>query len=366
MTPIDEKPPPRVAVVVPAYRASRSIVDVIASIPPLVDDIVVVDDCSPDDTAARAATAGDPRVHVIRHAANQGVGGATWTGLTAAVARGAEIVVKMDADGQMDPAHLPRLLAPVIAGTADYAKGNRFVHRRQLGAMPRLRRIGNTGLSFLTKAASGYWTVFDPSNGYLAIGAHLVDRLDPARIDQRYFFETSMLVELRIAGAVVVDVDVPARYGDEVSGLCEWSSLRTFPGRLLRALARRVRILHFGHGIGATAAFLSVGAALSAAGAAFVARLWWESATAAASDATIAAACLILGARCLLQAVLLDAQSQPTEPLGRLDTRQRRAAHPVRGPAPGLQDEPGKVARELASIVEGLHEEPAGMPECRG
>ncbi len=310
--------------VVPAYRAAQSIAGVIGSIPPFVADIVVVDDCSPDDTSARAAAAGDGRVHIVRHTTNQGVGGATWTGLTEAVARGAEVVVKMDADGQMDPAHLPRLLAPVLAGTADYAKGNRFIHRRQLGTMPLLRRVGNTGLSFLTKAASGYWDVFDPTNGYLAVGAHVLDYLDPTHIDKRYYFETSMLLELSLARAVVVDVDVPARYRDEVSGLSEWSSLRTFPPRLLRALLRRLYVLHFVRDFGLTAVFLIGGAALSGFGIAFGAWHWWQSVQTAsvtpAGTVMIAALSLIVGVQCLLQAVLLDVQSQPTKPLGRLDT----------------------------------------------
>jgi hypothetical protein len=251
------------------------------------------------------------------------VGGATWTGFTEAVARGADVVVKMDADGQMDPAHLSRLLAPLLSGAADYAKGNRFIHRRQLGTMPLVRRVGNTGLSFLTKAASGYWNIFDPTNGYVAVGAHVLDYLDPARIDKRYFFETSMLLELSLARAVVVDVDIPAHYGDEVSGLCEWSSLRTFPRRLLRALLTRVYILHFVRDFGLTAVFLTGGAALSGFGAAFGAWAWWQSAQTAsvtpAGTVMIAAMSLIVGLQCILQAVLLDVQSQPTKPLRRRD-----------------------------------------------
>jgi len=322
----DQRTLRRIAVVVPAYRAARTIAAVIGSIPPFVSDIVIVDDGSPDDTAACAAASLDPRVHIVRHTTNQGVGGATWTGLTEAVARGADVVVKIDADGQMDPEHLPRLLAPVLAGTADYAKGNRFIHRRQLGSMPLLRRIGNTGLSFLTKAASGYWNVFDPTNGYLAVGAHVLDYLDPTYIDKRYFFETSMLLELSLARAVVVDVFVPARYGDEVSGLSEWSSLRTFPQRLLRALLRRVYILHFVRDFGLTAVFLIGGAALSGFGIAFGSWAWWQSArtdsVTPAGTVMIAALSLIVGVQCLLQAVLLDVQSQPTTPLRRLDAGQ--------------------------------------------
>lgn len=147
--------PTRVAVVIPAFRAAGSVGGVIESIPELVRRIIVVDDACPEGTGAAAAATGDARVEVLRHARNEGVGGAVLTGLHAALVDGAGIVVKIDADGQMDPAEIPRLIAPLLAGEADYAKGNRWRDSPRLRLMPLRRRLGNLGLSLLAKAVSG-------------------------------------------------------------------------------------------------------------------------------------------------------------------------------------------------------------------
>src|SRR5437667_7377058 len=216
---------PVIAVVIPAYKAAGHIEAVLAGIPPLVRHVVVVDDASPDETRKIVERSPDPRVRLVVHERNQGVGGAVLTGYDAAIAAGAEIIVKMDADDQMDPAYLWTLVLPIVRGEADYTKGNRFLHSRELDSMPVLRRIGNAGLSFLTKAASGYWNVFDPTNGYTAIHASVVGLLDRERIDRRYFFESSMFLELSLHRAVVCDVYIPARYGNETRSLYDSHSL---------------------------------------------------------------------------------------------------------------------------------------------
>jgi glycosyltransferase involved in cell wall biosynthesis len=169
---------PLIAVVIPAYRAERQILKVLSGIPSFVSFIVVVDDCSPDTTAELVRNHTDPRIHLVSHSANQGVGGAVLTGYNRALELGAEIIAKMDSDDQMDPAYLIPLLAPILTGQADYTKGNRFLHVNELQSMPLIRRIGNAGLSFLTKAASGYWNIFDPTNGYTAIHASIIPLLE--------------------------------------------------------------------------------------------------------------------------------------------------------------------------------------------
>lgn len=156
---------PHIAVVIPTYKAEAHVAGVVAALPAFVRTVVVVDDASPDESALRVQELGDARVALVRHTQNTGVGGAMVSGYRRAIELGADVMVKMDADGQMDPARLPALLAPVLAGTADYAKGNRFVHATALGRMPLLRRIGNVGLSFLTKLASGYWGCSTPATG---------------------------------------------------------------------------------------------------------------------------------------------------------------------------------------------------------
>jgi len=157
----------RVVLVIPAYCAQASVRAVVEGFRELVDLVIVVDDASDDGTAEAALAAGDAVV-VLRHEVNRGVGGAMKTGIAEALRRGADIVVKVDADGQMDPAELPALLRPLLSREADVAKGNRWHHGRALEAMPVLRRVGNLALGFLVRASSGAWRVFDPTNGYVA------------------------------------------------------------------------------------------------------------------------------------------------------------------------------------------------------
>ena len=162
---------PTIAVVIPAFHASAQIKKVLEGIPHFVTRVFVVDDCSTDETSDVTKGVQDSRITLIQHTENQGVGGAMISGYKAALNAGASIVIKVDADGQMDPLYMRKLIAPLVEGNADYAKGNRFLHRRSLATMPWIRRLGNIGLSFLTKLASGYWNIFDPTNGYTAIHA---------------------------------------------------------------------------------------------------------------------------------------------------------------------------------------------------
>ena len=204
----------RIAVVIPCYRASDRILGVLGAIGPECAAIFVVDDGCPEGTGKLVRDrVTDPRVRVLSHDRNRGVGAAVMTGYRAALADGADIIVKMDGDGQMAPADLPALVAPILEGSSDYAKGNRFAELSGLPAMPVVRMIGNAALSFVTKFSSGYWDVFDPTNGYTAIHAEVVARLPLDRIAPRYFFESDMLFRLYTVRAVVCDVPMPALYG---------------------------------------------------------------------------------------------------------------------------------------------------------
>ncbi|HWJ93415.1 MAG TPA: glycosyltransferase family 2 protein, partial [Telluria sp.] len=209
-----------IAVVIPSYKVTRHILDVIAGIGPEVSRIYVVDDKCPDKSGDFVrAHCQDPRVTVLEHEVNQGVGGAVMTGYRAAIADGARVIVKVDGDGQMDASLIPAFVAPILAGEADYAKGNRFFNLERITAMPPVRLFGNAVLSLLTKLSSGYWDLFDPTNGYTAIHADAARYLPFDKISRRYFFETDMLFRLNTLGAVVVDVPMDAVYGDEVSNL---------------------------------------------------------------------------------------------------------------------------------------------------
>src|SRR5712691_4693707 len=190
---------PSIVVVIPAYRVASLITEVITRVPPEVGHIIVVDDASPDNLQEVLQKVPDQRLIVLCHKANRGVGGAMKTGFQKALELEADIIVKIDGDGQMDPQLIPQFIRPIIAGQADLTKGNRFAHLFFVRHMPLIRRLGNLALSFLVKMASGYWHVFDPCNGYLAIRASLLHSLAFDRLGERYFFETSLLCEAYFA-----------------------------------------------------------------------------------------------------------------------------------------------------------------------
>lgn len=311
---------PAIAVVIPAFRAATTVGNVIVSVPSFVRHIVVVNDASPDRTGDVVRDLGDPRVVLVEHAENQGVGAAMMSGYERAVALGAEIIAKMDSDGQMDPEHLLALITPIVTGEADYTKGNRFLHERELRSMPGRRRVGNAGLSFLTKLASGYWDIFDPTNGYTAIHASVVPLLSAERIAKRYFFESSMLLHLSLLRAVVRDVYIPARYpAGAASHLSESHAALHFPWRLLRGFLRRVRLEYFVRDFTAVSLYLVAGLVLVLFGGIWGVWHWALAAQAGvvASTGTVMIAVLpiIVGVQLLLQALTLDIQNIPKQPV---------------------------------------------------
>lgn len=237
---------PRIGVVIPCYRVSRHIVGVIEAIGPEVTAVYVVDDRCPEGTAdiVRDRVA-DSRIHILRHAVNKGVGGATMTGMRAAIADGMDIIVKIDGDGQMDPALLPRFVKGIHAGDCDYTKGNRFFDLKGLERMPWLRLAGNAGLSFLAKASTGYWHCFDPTNGYFAIHRKVAEILPFDKIDERYFFETDILFRLNIVGAMVVDIPMMAVYGDETSSLNPTKVIKKFLFGHIKNFSKRIFYNYF-------------------------------------------------------------------------------------------------------------------------
>jgi dolichol-phosphate mannosyltransferase len=331
----------RVCVVIPAYNAAGTIGAVIRSVPADVEYIIVVDDGSPDRTAEAARAVGDERVTVVRHAANQGVGGAMRIGFAQALQTEADVICKMDADGQMEAALLPDLTAPLLEDSFDYAKGNRWYDLASLRQMPLARRLGNAALSFLTKAASGYWGVYDPQNGYVAIRREALERLDLDALDRGYFFENSMLVQLNIIGARVAEVPMPARYGGERSAMCLSRIVLGFPWKLLRAGLMRLRLKYFGMDFSPVAVLLIVGGSLFAAGACYGAYEWTVHAlrhqATPAGTVMLAALPTLLGSQFLLNALLLDiGQSPPGNGIRRIASRSRgsdpaRSGDAVRG-----------------------------------
>jgi dolichol-phosphate mannosyltransferase len=311
----------KIAAVVPAYCVEDKIAEVVRGLPSYVRHIIVVDDASPDSTSdvVAALVKRDRRLILLRHDHNQGVGGAMVTGFRKALELGAQIVVKVDGDGQMDVSHLPELLLPLIEGKADYAKGNRFRDFIALQKMPFIRRLGNMGLGFLAKAATGYWNLFDPTNGFLAIRAETLAQLPLERIDRSYYFETSMLANLYLLGAVVCDVPMPARYQGEASNLIIRWVLFEFPFKLLFTFLRRMALKNFIYDFSMESIYLLTGLSLFLFGLIFGIVKWIQYArihTAAPTGTVILPTLtVLLGIQLLLSAIESDLRSVPKEPL---------------------------------------------------
>jgi glycosyltransferase involved in cell wall biosynthesis len=245
----------RISVVIPAFNERQKIVETVATVPDLVDDVIVVDDCSTDDTGAQAMLAAQRRsrpsgVEVIRHAENRGVGAAISTGYRRSLAIGADIAVVMAGDGQMDPGDLPALLEPIVSGAAGYVKGNRFLHPDIWSAMPATRIVGNALLSAATKLTSGYRHVWDSQCGYTAISRDALTAVPIDELFPRYGYPNDMLSRLHVAGISVVDVPVRPIYGDHwKSGInlgtvvhpIPWVLLRSWGNRLAAQARRRAR-----------------------------------------------------------------------------------------------------------------------------
>lgn len=231
---------PIVAVVIPTYKSKKFIMNVIRDIGDEVDLVFVVDDCCPEGTGNLVLKENtDNRVRLIRHDENLGVGAAVKTGYQAASLAGAQIAIKIDSDAQMDPALIPIFIRPLILGEADYVKGNRFYDPEAALAMPPLRLIGNAVLSMMAKFSTGYWGVFDPTNGYTAINLSVLNRIPLKKVDNRYFFETDMLFRLNVSRAVVRDIPMSAKYGEETSNLKIGKIIFEFGYKHLRNFVKR-------------------------------------------------------------------------------------------------------------------------------
>ena len=311
---------PRIAVIIPCYCVASHIQSVIESIGPEVGWIIAVDDACPEgsgDFIERACR--DPRVQVIRHENNLGVGGAVMTGYRLAQELPAEAIVKLDGDGQMEPALIPALCEPLLRGRADYAKGNRFYRVGNTAGMPAMRLLGNAALSFLTKMSSGYWQLFDPTNGFTAIHSTLLSEIDYTKIAKRYFFESDLLYHLNQLRAVVVEMPMAARYDDEPSSLRPMRMIGPFLRGNLRNSFKRIFYSYFLRGFSVASIELLLAIPLLLFGIIFGARHWWlsavESVPATAGTVMLAALPLILGTQFLLSWLGFDIAAEPRHPI---------------------------------------------------
>lgn len=314
---------PRIAAVLPCYRVTDKVLEVIARIGPECTAIYAVDDFCPEKSGdAIEAKCRDARVKVLRHAANQGVGGAVMTGMKAALADGADIVIKIDGDGQMDPALIPLFAAPIAQGRADYVKGNRFFSPEDARGMPMGRLLGNLALSFMTKLSTGYWQLFDPNNGYVAIDARVAAALPFDKIARRYFFESDMLFRLGTLRARVIDLPMRAVYADEKSSLNPLKMVPHFFSRHMVNTFKRITYSYFLRDFSVASLELVAGSLLLLFGLVFGGITWISNMQAGvvtpAGTVMLAVMPVLVGLQFLLAFIGYDVANTPSEPVGPL------------------------------------------------
>lgn len=310
-----------IAVVIPCYRVRAHLAGVLERVGPWARTIVCVDDACPEDSGkvAEERAAIDERIVVVRRAQNGGVGAAMVSGYLEALDRGATVLVKVDGDGQMDPRLAPALVQPILDGEADYVKGNRFFSPQTVAGMPWVRLMGNAGLSFMSKLSSGYWDLFDPTNGFTALHGDVARALPLDRVHPRYFFESDLLFRLGVLRAKVVELPLAAVYGEEQSNLSVTNALLTFPWLHLRNLTKRIGYNYVLRNVSVGSLYLGVGAALTGFGIAFGALMWARGALAGdpatAGTVMLAALPVLLGFQFLVSFLNHDIASVPSEPL---------------------------------------------------
>ena len=314
--------PARICAIVPAYKVTRHIVGVVQALFEHVEHIFVVDDACPDGSGVfllRELGGSDPRLTVIQLDKNEGVGGAVMAGYRAAAEKGFEVLVKVDGDGQMNPDFIPALIAPLLLGEADYAKGNRFFDPDSLTGMPLTRLLGNAGLSFMTKLSTGYWHLMDPTNGFTALHAHVLPWLHLQKIERRYFFETDMLFRLGLVNAVVEDVPMAAKYADETSHLSVTFALFDFTVKHIARMFKRLFYTYFLRGFSLGSVFLVVSLPMILFGVTFGLLEWVGSVQsgkpATAGTIMLAAMPTLVGIQLLLSFLSLDMSRPDARPL---------------------------------------------------
>lgn len=311
---------PRIAVVIPCFKVQKHILNVLALVGPEVEKIYVVDDCCPEQSGQWVKShCKDPRVQVIFNARNLGVGGATITGYKAALEDHMDLVVKVDGDEQMDPRLIPKLIRPIIDGSADYTKGNRFYSYELVRDMPKMRVLGNGVLSFFIKISSGYWNILDPNNGYTAIHRAALQHIDLDKISQGYFFESDLLFRLNTVRAVVMDVPMQAVYGEEKSNLKILQVMPSFVAGHIKNFFKRIAYNYFLRDMNIASFELVLGVAFLVFGIVY-GGIHWANSLAHATYAPggvimLAALSVMLGTQLLLSAINYDVQNVPSIPL---------------------------------------------------
>jgi glycosyltransferase involved in cell wall biosynthesis len=307
---------PKIAVIIPAYRVRSKIVSVVSSLQNSIHQIIVVDDKCPEESGKfLAESITDKRVIILYHEENKGVGGALKTGFKEALAQGADIIVKLDGDGQMDASFIPELITPIVEGQADFTKGNRFYNPRYIRQMPKIRLFGNSCLSLINKFVTGYWSIMDPTNGFIAISAKALQEVEFDKLSNRYFFESDLLYRLSLQASVVVDIPMPAKYEDENSSLNIGKVIVTFIPKYIARYFKRIIYLYFVRDFNAGTLQLVFGLLLFWTGFIFGIYHWMlsiqENTPASAGTIMLAGLPVILGFQLLLGFLMYDINNQP-------------------------------------------------------
>lgn len=309
-----------IAVVIPSYRVKEKIMSVLSRIGPEVSIVYVIDDACPEGTGRYVQeNIIDPRVNVFFNPYNLGVGAAVKVGYRQALKDGVRIVVKLDGDGQMDPALIPGVVRTIQQGKTDYSKGNRFFELRFLSTMPKLRLMGNSLLSFANKLSSGYWNIMDPTNGFTAIHSDVLRILPLDKIDNRYFFESDMLFRLNVVRAVVYDFPMESKYADEKSNLNVAQAVMDFPTRYLNRFLKRIFYNYILRDFNPASIQILIGLPLCLWGVIFGSWNWWLSIEdliiASSGTVMLASLPIILGFQLLLSALQYDMINIPSQPI---------------------------------------------------
>jgi dolichol-phosphate mannosyltransferase len=299
--------------VIPAYRAGETIATVVEEALAHADAVVVVDDACPQGSGAivRDRFGSDDRVRVIERERNGGVGAAVKDGLASAIECGADVAVKLDADGQMDPDFIP-LIRRAFANEPSLVcvKGNRFFDAGVLSLMPKRRLFGNAVLSLLVKGSSGYWNLIDPTNGYIALNLNVLKRLPWRSFADSYFFEISMLCELGLRRLPIREIAMPTIYTSAPSSLSIGRVVLEFPPKMFGLFLRRLRVQYFQYDVNLGTLYLVLGALLLLFGTTFGAYEWATSLLTRVPRATgtvmLAAVPLLMGFQLWLNALLHD------------------------------------------------------------
>jgi dolichol-phosphate mannosyltransferase len=308
----------KIAIVIPYFNASNQIIAVISKIPEYINVVIIVNDKSLEPLPQKEILETlneNIKCYFLENKVNLGVGGATKKGFEYVKTLEIDIIVKVDADDQMDLNYLPNLLKPIISNKANVTKGNRFRDRKALQKMPILRTIGNLILSFLVKIATGYWHNFDPTNGFIAIKTGTLKRVDFSKLSNRYYFETSLLAELYFQKTQIIDISMPALYGDEKSNMNISKMVFVFLAKLSKTFLKRVMKEYFIYDFNIGSIYILFGFPLFLFGIVFGTFKWiyYASLETLAPTGTIMIITLsiILGFQLILQAIQYDIFNAP-------------------------------------------------------